>query len=926
MTIQEEHKALLRAGLLPEGAEPELMLWGVISGGRLEGREGILFLAGGLWGFYGRDFVYLTSYAGFVGDLARLSGCEGPMVSGDSMESYALEGLVEGEGPTEQRYFFTPDAMTYRRRLEEIPHFFMTLRQRVNNQLLPEASGLFRQGLAHWEAGHLSDAEDLLRAAGRIDPRSALPPFFVGQLILEQGERGREALQQLQVAQQRLYEDNQALYLALGRAHLQEGDLRSAERAFLESLQYHEDAQAHFFLAEVYGEQKRLRDRAHHLKQAVVLEPEGPYLAWLALDAARERDWGHTRLHLAKLHKEHKDNPIALAAQAYLSEQEGRQHEAIQLVKQALAVEPDLEVLQDAKQHFGLEHEPSSEGDEIFEPPPHSPTRQQHNAAEAFMWLHEQEEQLSRQQIPLMIEEFSSQIATFSDQWGAYLMTCMLRGDSLDQAMEALQVRLREGMTEQARGFLLRARGWLHEQWYALHEEVLRDLPFQSVVVLEEDAEDPIAMTGRVTHQQLFLRLLEHTEIRLEALFSQLLQYALGLVDGGLVTLFLLDLQGLSEHPDPNALSGLLQKRLQPIVQRLNIYLKAWLQQYLDLLQVCMGRLLDLSIGPVADEDSYLPSAMGAGASLSETSALHMPLSSAETTALQIPSPEDPSDEDVSFSSGFGSLDDSFISKTPMYRAEKIDAVAPASSASVISPPPTSASPSRSSSKSAISVSSSPGGGLFFLPKLPGEEKGSGAVSASHRPSAGGLRSAPTSSPALSGTKPSPSPSGAAKAYRVSAISPSGSAPLFQSPSSSPNMRDVRPITGGFSPLPEDEGEPTLHPAAAASLRNEETTALDTGRLRSQISGDETPPTSFPAVPQEDEPLPDPQSDPIGWAYAMYHRAFQSLGYPEPPTSKDRFVRILETKVQAWKQRTGQDPDIYVEIEQGRPQIKLRER
>jgi hypothetical protein len=35
-------------------------------------------------------------------------------------------------------------------------------------------------------------------------------------------------------------------------------------------------------------------------------------------------------------------------------------------------------------------------------------------------------------------------------------------------------------------------------------------------------------------------------------------------------------------------------------------------------------------------------------------------------------------------------------------------------------------------------------------------------------------------------------------------------------------------------------------------------------------------------------------------------------------------MRILDTKIKAWRQRTGHDPEMDIEIEQGRPQIKLR--
>ena len=66
MSMQEEEQALLRSGLLPPRSSLEQTLWGEISGGRFDVREGILYLADDWWGFYGRDFEFLTPYAGFV--------------------------------------------------------------------------------------------------------------------------------------------------------------------------------------------------------------------------------------------------------------------------------------------------------------------------------------------------------------------------------------------------------------------------------------------------------------------------------------------------------------------------------------------------------------------------------------------------------------------------------------------------------------------------------------------------------------------------------------------------------------------------------------------------------------------------------------------------------------------------------------------
>ncbi len=932
MTIEEEHRALLRAGLLPEGVEMEAMLWGVISGGRLEGREGILFLAGSWWGFYGRDFVYLTKYAGFVGALSRLSRCDGPLATGDTMESYLLEGSIEGEGSSEHRYFFTPSAETYRRRPEEIAAFFGALRQRVNNQIHPDALGLFRQGMAHWDAGHLLDAEELLAAAGRIDPRSATPAFVLGQLLLEQGGRSREALQQLQIAQQRLFEDPPALFLALAQAHQQAGDLRAAEREARASLQYQESAEAHFLLAEIAAEQSRARERAQHLKQAVALDPNGPYAPWLAYDATQEKNWGHARQHLSRLSKEQQSHPAALLSQAYLAHHEGRIEDAIALARKAAAQDPKLAAASLALERWDIPIEIMPERAMAPSDPREHATETTHLAAEMLMWLHEQEQRLSREEIPQMLQELSAQIEIFSEQWGAYLVMCLLRGESLDQAMEALQSRLREGMTEQARGFLQRTRGWLYEQWAAFVSRE-QELPLRSVVDIPPSTDDPIAMTGTFTQQQLLLRLFEHAEIRLEALFSQLLQYTLGLLDGGLVTLFLLDLQHFEEQPDAGRLASLLRERLRPIAQRLAIYLKAWMHQHIDLLETAMGRLLEIPIPPHEQTPRLSQPLRPLDAPiLAETSALEIPLHRGETTALPL----------IPVSSAT-SATSATPSTPPVYRAERSEALleAPPLQAPP-SPPPTSAPPSRSASKSSISVSSAPGGGLFFLPKLPGEDQRAEAIPSTHRPSSS-PRSAPLSSTANAVPSKHNPLSGAAKAYRVSALSPSGSNPLFSATASSPSSHATpslteRVLTTAIQPDSSDASSPlallsepnavslaTSAVSPTPSLRHDETTALDTSTLRPQIAGEETPPTPFPAVAADEIP-PDPQDDPIGWAYAMYRRAFQSLGHAEPPTPKERFVRILETKVHAWKQRTGQDPDIYVEIEHGRPQIKLRER
>lgn len=953
MTIEEEHRALLRAGLLPEGVEIESILWGVISGGRLEGREGILFLAGVWWGFYGRDFVYLTMYAGFVGALSGLSRCEGPLVTGDTMESYLLEGIVEGEGRSEQRYFFTPNAETYRRRPEEIAAFFAALRQRVNNQIHPDALGLFRQGMAHWDAGHLRDAEELLAAAGRIDPRSAIPAFVLGQLLLEQGGRSREALQQLQIAQQRLFEDPPALFLALAQAHQQAGDLRSAEREARASLQYQESAEAHFLLAEIASQQSRLRERAQHLKQAVALDPNGPYAPWLAYDATQEKDWGHARQHLSRLSKEQQSHPAALLSQAYLAHHEGHIGEAIALARKAAAQDPGLAAASLAIERWDISSETTPERTAPQESREQA-TETTHLAAEMLMWLHEQEQRLSREEIPRMLQELSAQIEIFSEQWGAYLVMCLLRGESLDQAMEALQSRLREGMTEQARGFLQRARGWLHDQWAAFLSRE-QELPLRTVVDLPFSTEDPIAMTGTFTQQQLLLRLFEHAEIRLEALFSQLLQYTLGLLEGGLVTLFLLELQRFEEQPDAGRLASLLRDRLRPIAQRLAIYLKAWMHQHIDLLETAIGRLLELPIPPHEPSPHLSEPLRPLDAPiLAETSALEIPMHRGETTALPLISASPTLHPQTSASSGASassimsassasSASSQISNNPPVYRTERVEALldAPPLQAPP-SPPPTNAPPSRIASKSSISVSSAPGGGLFFLPKLPGEDQRSEAIPSTHRPSSS-PRSAPVSSPANTVPSKQNPLSGAAKAYRVSALSPSGSNPLFSSSASGPSSHTtpsltervlitaIQPDTSDASSPHAPASEPiavslmTAASSSVPSLRHDETTALDTSTLRPQIAGEETPPTPFPAVAADEIP-PDPQDDPIGWAYAMYRRAFQSLGHAEPPTPKERFVRILETKVHAWKQRTGQDPDIYVEIEHGRPQIKLRER
>jgi hypothetical protein len=67
------------------------------------------------------------------------------------------------------------------------------------------------------------------------------------------------------------------------------------------------------------------------------------------------------------------------------------------------------------------------------------------------------------------------------------------------------------------------------------------------------------------------------------------------------------------------------------------------------------------------------------------------------------------------------------------------------------------------------------------------------------------------------------------------------------------------------------------------------------------------------------------QEDPYQQIYQEYLAAFEFIGAEPVKIEKAHFTKQLEKKVKEWILRTGKQPDLYVRIEHGKPQIKIRE-
>ena len=845
MTIQEERNALLRSGLLREGLEPDALLWGVISGGRLEGREGILFLAGAWWGFYGRDFVYLTPYAGFVGQLARFQRLEGPIPTHDWMDAYQLTGEIEGEG--ELGFVFVPNANLYSRRLQEVEEFFAQLRQRVTNQIHPDISGILRQGLAHAEAGHLKEAEQLLRQAARLDERSALPPFHLGILLLSQKDRIREARQHLLTARERGYEDTAALHLMLGQAAFQEGDLRSAEREAQSLLGEGEDAQAHLLLASINQRRGQHREQFRHLKQAASLDPRGEGIAWLAYHAAAFGDWTLAQNTLTKMAREVSRHPVSLLARALHTAHQGDQKEARRLAQEALREAPHLQEALDLLARWEEKaplSEPTKAPPSSPTPPPHAsnpnastpraPLSSEQLNPEALLWLQQQEDTLHQEALPTLTTRFHAFLQKIAREDAALIAPALL-SSTLTNELEESQDRLRKKLTQEMLELLAEGRRILLQQWLSLQQAAWSWDLFQQTLYLPKRPDTPHLLTGDIHALRYLQHLFTQTEIRLEALFSQLLHYALGILESGFATLLLLDLQSFEDTPDAEQIGSLLLQRLQPLAQRLRLFLKAWAQQHLALKEsffaLALGWPLPQEETPLnaPNEHSFAPTESPQERHFSDTT--------------QSPETTEPSESPESFLNAPSEIDlpDPFDSSDLLDASTSIQAFS--NSASF-------ANSSFSSSKATEDQNASP---LSLL----SESEEPSMMTPSHDPFAS-----------------------------------TGASAFFS------------------------QGDP----AKAEAMPEQE--GLDKEGWGLQIGAEETPPSSFPAAPSE-PPLPNKAEDPTAWAYAVYERALREHGHPPPP-SKERFMRILDTKIKAWRQRTGYDPEMDIEIEHGRPQIKLR--
>ena len=551
MGLEEEKTALLRSELLPEHSEIDQVLWGVINGGRLDMREGILFISGEWWGFYGRDFEFLTHYAGFAGYIPLIEHFRGPISSSHGMPIFRIEGEIEDEGLLS--FQFVPDAMSYRKKMQIVEDFFEFLRLRLANLLRPEALSSFRQGIAHWEAGKQREAEELLWQAHRLDDRSAVPPYYLGELLLERDASA--ALPLFEEARQKGYEDQTTLSLMLAKTHLEMEQFYSAEREAQQVLSQSEHAEAYMILSELESARGHQHKALKHLQQAVLRAPDiGHYQAMLAYRSAEVGDFALTHRTLLQLNHEYEAHPATLMARALVAIHEENELEAVEILERVLELEPDFEPAQTLLSECTPEEEIQDPGSSDL------PNETINNEVEISDQILHLIEEHSEQLAPTLLQsttKLQNQIEAFAQRFSVDVLSVLNLGS---EEQKDFQDRMQTELLSQIGTFFSN----IHEPLESTVRQTLQEIGGQ----IPKESNQLFAAYGQgiVSSLSGVLRAANH--------------YALGLLEGGLLRSFIQETVGRLLGSDAMQMNAQLQKHLRPITQKLSELLENWRKEY----------------------------------------------------------------------------------------------------------------------------------------------------------------------------------------------------------------------------------------------------------------------------------------------------------------------------------------------------------
>ncbi|HAA56172.1 MAG TPA: hypothetical protein DCE42_15515 [Myxococcales bacterium] len=542
MSMQEEEQALLRSGLLPPRSSLEQTLWGEISGGRFDVREGILYLADDWWGFYGRDFEFLTPYAGFVAHIPSIIELRGPFSLGTTVGGYKLEGEIEGEG--QQLYTFLPNEEMYVRNQEVVTHFFDTLRDRVNQLLHPDAQAPYDKGHSAWSNGDLQAAEEFFWQAYRLDPRSPEPAFALGQLFLDHDPK--EALKLLIEAEKRGYADERALAFAQTRAYIGLGQFQEAERKVNALVRRQEDAEGYFLRAQIEAAQERKLDAIMSLKRACGLDNRNvEYQAALAYRAANFGELEVASQAIQRLEHMHASHPGLSMAQALIAHAHEDEERAIQCLKEALQQAPQWEEARQMLHDLGGDEPAHAEADERVAAP-----------------LTEDEVE---RRLDLFIESdleaschnLREMISHFALCWGPQIPTQHENAEEKGALIRAMHDAIRIALRSEIDAMKPSLRGGVTRDF----EEFALSLP-------HEASEEFLEHSDRILRD-------------LDASLEQVAQYGFGLLDGGI---FMRIFDRVEQFPlDPHDdLAEELEEKLSLLEHKLRNVLQMWGELFFD--------------------------------------------------------------------------------------------------------------------------------------------------------------------------------------------------------------------------------------------------------------------------------------------------------------------------------------------------------
>ncbi len=799
MTIQEERSALLRSGMLPVEKDIEQLLWGVISGEKLQNRPGILFIVDEYWGFYGRDFEFLTSYAGFYGKISMLEAIEGPFERGPvEMPFYQLSGFIEEEGL--QRYVFVPDEMVYRQKMEVVERFFSTLHERVNQLVHPEAQASFTKGKAALERGDLEEAESFFWQAYRIDTRSSLPPYYLALTIMQRDPD--EAIELFKEAQRRQFDDDEQLRLSLARAFIEAEKYDEIESTLKPLIRKGHHSEAYLLLAEAEAQRGEKINALRYLRQAVASAPSDRDLH--ALLAYRAADFGERHLAEQSLKRaEGSEHPAYTFAAALLAYDDGDTDLAIHFLNETLRRDPSLTKAAALLDELDPQRQKSAQSTNVRQPIP----------------------------APLTEEELQQRSSEFLEK---DLLIALHQLESLKEAfLNSWLEKLTQIPTDPHA--LLSFTEELHMDFITTLRRQTEQLKPTLISCIRNDKED-FALSLPHEERPFFNVKMLALYREIDPLLEQAVVYAQGVIDGRLFENLIQNLQKFESFP-LDEVTNTLERPIERALQLLQGQLERWGKSYYEKLASWI-----LPFSPeaqaAAKEITRPPQQdVPAGTSLRNFAQLEENEEKRELSPLLLKAPDEEFlDEDTPPTGTDIHQFDALTSSDPFASEQPNDPFA-------------------------FQPSSDP-----FASEQPND-------------------------------------------------------PFAFQPSSDPFASEQPNDPFAFQP----SSDPFKEEKDSQPPSFEEETRLSNSSL---ILASRSKPTSKRSrrPPQKGRRRRAQQENPYGELYQQYLAAFHFIGIQPTEEDQRNFIRQIEENIRKWVAKTGEEPELYIRIEGGKPQVKVRER